>query len=332
MTAEQLLEDFRAFERTLALRTAIELDLFTRIGAGAGTVAALARALRSSECGLRILCDYLTVWGYLTKRGTRYSLPLHARLYLCSSSPIYIGAAVKFIASDANVAAFCRLPATVKKGRAVQKGPADDNIDWVEFARSMACVARPVAEFAAAALVTGEHPLHVLDLAAGHGLYGLAIAERNPGAHVFALDSADVLREAAGNARRAGLAKRWHAVPGDAFHTAFGGPYDLIVAGNFAHHLDEAENVRLFRKSLAALKPGGRLALIDVVPHADRVSPAFDAAFALHVLATTAHGGIYTFAVYKRMLRAAGFAKVLHLEAGEFPRWIITARKPALGR
>ncbi len=86
-----LLDEFRAFERSLALRSAIEMDLFTRIGEGANTIRALAVATRASERGLQALCDYLTVQGHLSKRGSRYSLTLNSRLYLTTASPAYLG-------------------------------------------------------------------------------------------------------------------------------------------------------------------------------------------------------------------------------------------------
>jgi 2-polyprenyl-3-methyl-5-hydroxy-6-metoxy-1,4-benzoquinol methylase len=317
-----LLDEFRAFERTLALRTAIEMDLFTRIAAGANTIRKLAAVVHASERGLAALCDFLTVQGHLLKRGARYSLTLNSRIYLTATSPAYLGSAVKFLADDATVAAFCRLRKTVERGA----GSAD--LDWLEYARSMAPLARPVAEFAAAALkVDSAGPTQVLDLAAGHGLYGIAIAAQNPSAQIFALDSRRVLKVAIENARQAGVAGRYHRIHGDALKTGFGGPYDLVLTANFTHHLDQAATVRLFRKIRAALKPAGRIALIDFVLNADRVSPAPDAAFALTLLATSTRGTVYTFKEYSQMLRAAGFRLVRHLKTGEFGRWMITASR-----
>ncbi len=319
-----LLDEFRAFERTLALRTAIELDLFTRIGSGANTIRALSAASGASERGLRALCDYLTVQGHLLKRGARYSLTLNSRLYLTTASPAYFGSAVKFFASDATVAAFCRLRQTVERGTACSEDFAE--LDWVEYARSMVPLAEATAQFAAKALAgVSKDPIQVLDLGAGHGLYGLAIAAQNSAAQIFALDAPQVLEIAMGNARESGVAERYHPVPGDAFETDFGGPYNLVLAANLAHHFDEASNIRLFQKVRAALKPAGRIALIEWVPNADRVSPAHDAAFALTVLATSARGSIYTLTEYSRMLRAAGFRRVRRLDTGGFGRWIITA-------
>jgi len=318
-----LLDEFRAFERTLALRTAIEMDLFTRIGAGRNTIRSLAADAGASERGLRALCDYLTVHGHLSKLGSRYSLTINARVYLTKASPAYLGSAVKFLASDSTVAAFCRLRKTVERGNA-----GGQELDWVEYARSMAPLARATAQFAAEALqVDSAGPIQVLDLGAGHGLYGLAIAARNSSAQIFALDAPQVLEIALENARQAGVAARYHTIPGDAFEASFGGPYDVVLAANLAHHLDEASNVRLFQKARAALKPAGRMVLIEWIPNPDRVSPSHDAAFALTVLATSARGAIYTLKEYSQMLRAAGFHRVRRLNTGDFGRWLLTASR-----
>ena len=316
-----LLDEFRAFERSLALRTAIEMDLFTRIGAGANTVQALAAVASASERGLAALCDYLAIQGHLSKRGARYGLTLNARLYLTRDSPAYLGSAVKFLAGDATLDAFRRLSQTVQRGAV-----SDPKLDWVEYARSMAPLAEPVAQFAAAALeVDAAGPIQVLDIAAGHGLYGLAIAARSPSAQIFALDSPRVLKIALDNARRAGVARRYHPIRGDAFKAAFGGPYDLVLAANLAHHLDRDANIRLFRKIRCALKPAGRFALIDFILHADRLSPLPDAGFALNILATSARGAVYTFQEHSQMLRAAGFQRVRRLKTGDYARSIILA-------
>lgn len=186
------------------------------------------------------LCDYLVVQGHLLKQGARYRLTFNAGLYL--ASPAYLGCAVKFLASDATVSAFCRLRQVVERGVA-----SIQELDWVEYARSMAPLAQPVAEFAAAALeVDSAGPIQVLDIGAGHGFHGLAIAAQNSSAHIFALDAPRVLEIAIENARQSGVAERYHLIHGDAFEAGLGGPYDLALAANFAHHLDDAANVRLW--------------------------------------------------------------------------------------
>jgi SAM-dependent methyltransferase len=323
-----LIDDFQAFERSLALRTAIELDLFTHIAAGKVTAGSLSAETKTSERGVQALCDFLTVRGHLQKKGARYSLTLNARLYLARDSPAYFGSAAKFLAGDATVKAFLQLGKAVKRGGASRQNiPGANGAHWVEFARSMSRLAEPVAEFAAAALsLDAARPLRVLDIAAGHGLYGLAIAAHYPRAQIFAMDSAPVLKVARANARERGLARHFHPLPGDALKARFGGPYDMVLTANFAHHLDVRNNVKLFKKSRAALRPGGCFVLLDFVPNEDRVSPSADAAFSLTLLATTASGNVYTFKEYGRMLRAAGFGRVRRLSNKGYGRWIIIAQ------
>jgi 2-polyprenyl-3-methyl-5-hydroxy-6-metoxy-1,4-benzoquinol methylase len=315
-----LMEEFCAYERTLALRTAIELDLFTHIGAGASTIPALGRATRASARGLRVLCDYLTVHEHLVKRGQRYGLTLSSRLYLTKDSPAYFGSTVRFLASDAYIESLCDLLRTVKQGRARSL-----KTDWQDYARFMSPLALDVADFVAET-ITAEiaGPIKVLDVAAGHGLYGLAIAKRNPKAHIHALDFPRVLRVAAKHAREIGVRKRFHLVPGNAFEISYGGPYDLVLTANIAHHLEPAANIELFQKCRAALKAGGRLVLLDFVINDDRVSPAVEAGFALHLFATSSYG-VYTLREYRRMLRAAGFRTIRQGEKGDYNRWMITA-------
>ena len=315
-----LMEEFRACERALALRAAIELDLFTKVGAGQGTLASLAKATGASRRGLRFLCDYLTVQQHLAKKDGRYSLTLNSRLYLSKDSPAYFGSAIKFLASDAYVRAFCDLRSAVSRGRARKC-----KSEWRNFATYVAPFALHVADFAAESLkVASAGPMRVLDVAAGHGLYGLAIAARNPQTEIYALDAPDVLRVAKKNARANGAQKRFHTIPGDAFRTRFGEDYDLVLAANIVHHLDPESNVRLFEKCRDALKPNGRLVLLDFVVNEDRVSPSVEASLALHLFAIGSWD-VYTFKECRRMLRAAGFRDVSQPRRGAYRRWMITA-------
>lgn len=315
-----LMDEFLAYERTLTLRTALELDLFTRIGQGVNTIPALAEATRASERGLRVLCDNLAVHQHLVKEGHRYRLSLNSRVYLSKDSPAWFGSVIGFLASDAYIEAFRDLLRSVKRGRA--RSP---KTNWPDFARLMSPLAHHVAEFMAEAMhVDSAGPIQILDVAAGHGLYGLALAARNPAAEVYALDAPLVLRVAARNARQAGVNKRFHRIPGDAFKVDFAGPYDLVITGNIAHHLEPAANVELFRKCRAALKPKGKLILLDFVVNDDRVSPPAEAAFAIHLFATGSCD-VYTFREYQAMLRAAGFRRITRGKAGSYGNWMIVA-------
>jgi ubiquinone/menaquinone biosynthesis C-methylase UbiE len=164
------------------------------------------------------------------------------------------------------------------------------------------------AATAATTLTTAGVPMRVLDIAAGHGLFGIHVALANPAAHITFQDWSNVLAVAGDNARERGLEGRFELLPGSAFEVAFGEGYDLALLPNFLHHFDHDTNVSLLRKVRAALKADGRVAIIEFVPNEDRVSPPDGALFAMRMLGTTPSGDAYTLAEFEQMLGRAGFA------------------------
>ena len=152
-------------------------------------------------------------------------------------------------------------------------------------------------------------PMKVLDIAAGHGLYGIAVAQFNPDAEIVAVDWKNVLAVALENAARAGVTDRYHTVPGSAFDVDFGSGFDLALLPNFLHHFDPAANIQLLKKIRAAMKPGGQVATLEFVPNPDRITPSMPARFSMIMLASTDHGDAYTFAEIDRMFRDAGFGE-----------------------
>jgi 2-polyprenyl-3-methyl-5-hydroxy-6-metoxy-1,4-benzoquinol methylase len=151
------------------------------------------------------------------------------------------------------------------------------------------------------------------------------MARRNPEAEITGQDWSNVLQVASENARRAGLDGRYRILPGDAFEVEFGGPYDLVLVPNFAHHFDAPTTTAFFQKCRAALKPTGRIALIEFVPDENRVSPPAQAAFALTMLVGTPAGDAYTFSEYKQMLDGAGFRNCGMIGLDGIPQRLIVA-------
>jgi 2-polyprenyl-3-methyl-5-hydroxy-6-metoxy-1,4-benzoquinol methylase len=171
--------------------------------------------------------------------------------------------------------------------------------------------------------------MRVLDIAAGHGLFGIEIAKQNPQAQIVALDWARVLDVAYENARHAGVADRYKLLPGSAFEVDFGGLYDVVLLTNFLHHFDAPTCVGLLRKVRAALKPHGISATLDFVPNEDRVTPPMAAAFGLTMLISTPAGDVYTFRELEAMHRAVGFRRVEQHPIPDSPHTVITAAAQA---
>jgi 2-polyprenyl-3-methyl-5-hydroxy-6-metoxy-1,4-benzoquinol methylase len=305
-------ETANAYQRTEALRAAVELDLFTHATAGT-TAEQLANACRADPRGVRILADYLTVLGFFTKAGGKYTLTPDAEVFLNRQSPAYLGGALDFLLTDDLRESYRRLTEAVRRGGTAfsdEGSVSHENPVWVAFARAMAPMMALPAKMLAEMIGGDIHqPLRVLDIAAGHGLFGIAVAQRYPAAKVTALDWQNVLAVAAENAQRAGVADRHILLSGSAFDTAWGGPYDIVLLTNFFHHFDLATCARLAAKAFAALAPGGKALTLEFVPGPDRISPPLAATFALTMLATTPKGDAHTFADYEQMFHRVGFIR-----------------------
>lgn len=309
-----VLDMLSAHQQTAALKAAIELDVFRAVGEGPGDVAAIARHCSASERGIRILCDFLVIHGVLSKQNGRYEHTPTSAAFLDPASPACLASIAKFLGNPGNHEPFDRLTEVVRKGRTTLSGSGSvepENPIWVQFAESMAPMMAPMAGPLGKVLLDGGNgPMKVLDIAAGHGLFGIEVAKQNPQAHVTGLDWAPVLRVALRNAEKAGVSDRYNMLPGSAFEVDFKGPYDAVLLTNFLHHFSTATNVGLLKKVRSALKPGGRAAVLEFVPNPDRVSPPMPAAFAMTMLASTAEGDAYTYAELKAMYEEAGFKQV----------------------
>jgi ubiquinone/menaquinone biosynthesis C-methylase UbiE len=330
-TPEHIFNTLNAFQNTAALKTAIELDIFTAIGDGADQAATLAKRIGAAERGVRILCDYLTIYGFLTKEKDRYALTQESALFLSRKSPASMTSLIGFLASDRHKRTFDLLTDAVRKGgTAVADG---DNTKpheemWVAFARSMAPLTGPAAGFMAQlAGMAEQRPCKILDVAASHGMFGITFARQNPKASIVALDWAPVLEVAKENAQKAGVGDRVTLLPGSAFDAPLGTGYDFVLLTNILHHFDPPNCEKLMRRMQAALRRGGRAITLEFVPNEDRVSPPTAAAFSLIMLTGTDAGDAYTLSEYEKMFRNSGFAKTVLHQVPDMPQQVLVSEK-----
>jgi SAM-dependent methyltransferase len=328
-SADIVFDTLFGFQRTAALKSGIDLDMFTAIDEGVKTASALAARVGAAERGVRILCDYLVTIDLLTKSGTTYALTTESAAFLSKRSPAYMGTMARFLTLPDIEKNFDNLTDAVRRGGVAPAGNtvSEENPIWIEFAKSMVPMAVPAAHAIADFLkIETMGPIRVLDIAAGHGMYGIVLAQRNPQAEVVAADWGLVLAVAREHARQAGVGARLRTVEGDAFKTDFGGPYDVALVTNFLHHFDPPTCTAFLSKVHAALKPGGRVAVLEFVPNDDRVSPGLPARFSLTMLAGTPSGDAYTFSELARMLDAAGFSGAM-AHSMPTPQQVIVASK-----
>lgn len=308
-----LFETINAYQRTAAIKSAIELDIFSVIAQGHTTAPDIAHNSQASERGVRILLDYLVIIGFLTKTENNYALTHDSAAFLDRRSPAYMGGATGFLLSPMIMEGFKDITTAVRTGTTTlpaEGSVAPEHPVWVDFARAMAPMMMMPAQLMAKLLShPREQDLKVLDIAAGHGIYGITVAQHFPNAQITAQDWPNVLQVALENAQAAGITDRYELLPGSAFDVDFGQGYDLILLTNFLHHFDAPTCETLLRKVRAALAPNGQVVTLEFVPNPDRVSPPIAAAFSLMMLASTPSGDAYTFSELEAMFKNAGFAR-----------------------
>jgi 2-polyprenyl-3-methyl-5-hydroxy-6-metoxy-1,4-benzoquinol methylase len=307
MNPAPIFDSFFAYQKTAAMQAAVDIGLFSAIADGHSTAPQIAKACEASPKGVRVLCDYWTVNGLLTKTGDAYGLTPEAATFLDRKSPAYLGGVLGFL-NGPIVPFFGKLTDAVRRGGYSGEGTVEPEYDgWVSFAEAMGAMMFPAAQEIAGLL--GPVSGRALDIAAGHGFFGIVLAQKNPGLKVVALDWPKVVEVAKRHAAKMGVGERYSAITGDAFSVDFQGPYDVVLVTNLLHHFNPERCTALLRRVRETLRPGGKLVTLEFVPNQDRVTPPMSATFPLVMLATTAAGDAYTFAELERMFKAAGFTK-----------------------
>jgi 2-polyprenyl-3-methyl-5-hydroxy-6-metoxy-1,4-benzoquinol methylase len=320
-----------AFQRSAAMKAAIELDVFTKIDEGNKTPKTIADACHAAERGIRILCDTLTVMEFLRKENGQYDLNEMSAAFLSRKSQTFIGDTVNFIMSPMQRRGFDDLTNAVRQGGSTVTGEGSldpESPMWIEFARSMVPMMMPAAQMLAANLdFPSDRKLKVLDIAAGHGIFGIFVARQFPNAEIYAVDWANVLTVATENAQKFGVAERHHLIPGSAFEVDYGEGYDAVLLTNFLHHFDQPTNEDLLGKIHQSLNDDGCVLTLEFVPNDDRISPPSEALFSLVMLAGTPAGDAYTFAELREMFENAGFSRSEHIPLAPLPQHLIVSMK-----
>lgn len=305
-------EEFRdavvAYRLPRVILTALDLDLFTVMGARPWTMAALARRLKVNPRGLEILCRNLATAGLLTKRGPQYRNSRLGLAELNAKSPRYRGAYLELIRGHYDD--WSHLTKSVRRGRPVE-GDAPDNPAYRRrFSWAMHHRSKDIAPKVAAQIdLRGARSL--LDLGGGPGTYALAFLARNPQLQATVCDRGPALQVARQLARGVKHGRRLSYLSLDFMEEPLTGRYDVIWYSNVLHIYSPAENQRLFRRLGRHLNPGGRLLIQDAFTmDREGLTPAETNLFAVTMLLFTKTGNTYGLAETTRWLKAAGFSKV----------------------
>jgi 2-polyprenyl-3-methyl-5-hydroxy-6-metoxy-1,4-benzoquinol methylase len=304
-----------AYYRTAAIKAAIELGVFDVVGEGNKTLQEIATECKASDRGIRILCYFLVSIGFLKMQDDQFYMTRDMTMILSRKYPGYLGGSIDFLLSPYIMDAFKDLASVVRTGNInlSEKGGvnAPDHPQWVTFAKAMGSMMSLPSMLLADLVDTHPcRPIKVLDLAGGHGLFGIAVAERNPNAKVTCIDWANVLEVAKENAIQANVHDRIEFRAGNAFEIDYGNDYDVILLTNFLHHFDMEGCEKILAKAKESLNEYGRAFVFEFISNEDRVSPSLASTFSMMMLGTTPSGEVYSFSDMKKMFMNTGYSHV----------------------
>jgi ubiquinone/menaquinone biosynthesis C-methylase UbiE len=312
LTPERIMQLSWGYAPPLIIEAAVKHHLFDLLHASPRTARQLAREARVSERGVAAICNALVGLQLLARIGGRYKLTPESAAFLVSTKPAFHGAFFRHISAQL-------VPNWLVLDKIVQTGRPAANVSsekkGAEFFAEFVEAIFPLSYAAAKAL--GEHlriskaktPVSVLDLAAGSGVWGIALAELSPLVHINAVDWPPVLAVTAKVARRHGVINRLTKIPGDLLKVRFGSHHQVATLGHILHSEGRERSRRLLKKTFDALAPGGTIAVMEFLVADDRTGPPVGLLFAVNMLVNTEAGDTFSFEEISGWLREAGFIK-----------------------
>jgi SAM-dependent methyltransferase len=295
-----------------AVRSAIDLGVVVRVAKGVVDPASVAADCGLTERGAEALLGALAGLGLLAREGDGRFRPAFSRLTdfaellrpWVSLGPVLRGESRP--ADAATTAGAERL--------------------YPNVVSQLALLFRDSAEHAADLLT--HRDARVLDVGAGAAPWSLALARRERGCTVTAVELPGVMLSTRSAVRAAGLDGQYTFVKGSAFDVDWGeqASFDLALVANLCHLFDEQANMRLLGRVAESLRAGGRIAVVDILANERGDGPRAAVLYSLGLVVRTSRGRIYPYSTFRRWLNALGFDDIRRRGlVGPFPLTLITA-------
>jgi ubiquinone/menaquinone biosynthesis C-methylase UbiE len=330
VTAQRISEFAWGFAPPLMLWAGIKNRVFDVLDRGPKNLSELAAATGASPRGLRALLEALNGFGIVERKGDLFSLPPDTSAFLVSTKPGNLCGLIQHLTGQL-LDTWRELPEIVRTGKpAASVNRHDSGAEFFsKFVEDLFNMNYPGAK-ALADDLAGKFPsgkVNVLDIAAGSGVWGIALAQRIPQAQITAVDWPEVTPVTRRVAQRHKLADRLRTIEGDLNMVDFGSGFHIATLGHILHSEGETKSRRLLKKIYDCLAPGGVIAIAEFVPNDDRSGPPYPLIFAVNMLVHTDEGDTFTFAQMSSWLKEIGFQQIRQVQVPA-PSPILVATKP----
>jgi ubiquinone/menaquinone biosynthesis C-methylase UbiE len=311
-TPERIMQLAWGYAPPLILEAAVKHRVFDLLDESPKTARQLAAKSGASIRGISAVCNALVGLQFLSRAGERYKLTPESAAFLVAGKNPFYGGFLKHISRQL-IPQWLELERIVKTGKPAKR--VNSQKEGVKFFADFVESIAPLSYAAAKAL--GEHlkisktktPVSVLDIAAGSGIWGIALAEQSKQVQVSAVDWPDVLVITQKVAKRFGVGDRLNKIPGDLSKVDFGKNHHVATLGHILHSEGAERSRKLLKKVFNSLAPGGTIAIMEFLVNEQRTAPPVSLLFAVNMLVNTEHGDTFSFEEISQWLRAAGFVK-----------------------
>lgn len=329
-TAEHIMQLAWGHAPPLIIYAGVKHGVFDALDGLPKTVPQLVKQTRASARGLTAILNALVGLRMLTKKGDRYALAPESAAFLVSGKPSYLGAFFGHVVQHL-IPKWLRISDVVRTGKPAiaVNDKSDGSKFFAEFVEALFPLNYPAASALAEHLRLDRStgPIRVLDLAAGSGVWGIALAQRSPDVQLTIVDWPDVLKVTRKVARRHGLGNRLTSIPGDLLKVDYGTGHNIATLGHILHSEGRERSRRLLKKTFRALSPHGTIAIGEFLVKHDRTGPPMGLLFAVNMLINTNVGDAFSFEEIRGWLREAGFRRPRLLDVGTHSP-LILATKP----
>jgi SAM-dependent methyltransferase len=332
ITPERLMGFTFGFAPPVIIETGIRLGVFDLLDKGARSIGEITACSGASARGLRIVLNALVGLELLAKdRLERYLLTPESAQFLVSSKPTFHGAFF-MLTSERMLSEWGKLCTIVRSGQPTHRINEEESGTkfFQQFVEDIFPIHFPAARYLAQTLQLSNltAPFSVLDLAAGSGVWSVAMAKESPHVVVTAIDWPGIIPITKKVTQREEVAPRYRFVANDLLAADFGSGHSAAILGHILHSEGEERSRRLLKKAFDALAPGGTVAIAEILVDPDRRGPLPELLFAVNMLVNSESGDTFSLEEISNWLEDAYFDQVRTIDAPGLARKIILATKP----
>jgi len=331
VTPERIMQFAWGYAPPIILEAAIRHSVFDVLDEGPKTIEELRAATGASERGLIAITNALVGMNFLARdESGKLSLTPESEAFLVRSKPSFMGGFILHTSGHL-IPRWLHLNEVVATGIPVRSVNHEDTgaAFFEQFVNDIFPMSYPPAKVLAAHLRLSDAtgPVSVLDVAAGSGVWGIALAQSSPDVRVTAVDWPGVLPTTQKTVAKFGLSDQFTFTPGDLSEADFGSGHQVATLGHILHSEGEEASRALLAKTFRALAPGGTVAVQEFLVNQDRTGPMNGLLFAVNMLVNTDTGSTWSFEEISSWLTDAGFVKPRTLDSPG-PSPLILATKP----